>query len=58
MPKKQKKWTDAEIEFMWKDWGGDFHGPNIEHASMPKDNLMKLFRAILNRDLPKVVIDC
>lgn len=56
MAKRKPKWTDAEIEAMWRDWGGAFHGPNVEHGYMPKDNLIKLFRAILNADLPKVIL--
>lgn len=52
----RKKLTDAELEEMWRDWGGTFHGPNVEHGSMPKDNLMKLLRAVMNGDLPKIVL--
>lgn len=55
MPKKHK-FTDAEIRDMWRDWGGSFHGPNVEHAMMPEANWLKLMRAILNGDLPKVEI--
>lgn len=45
---KRHVFTDTEIREMWCAWGGSFHGPNVEHATMPETNFLKLMQAILS----------
>jgi hypothetical protein len=52
MPKAKRRFTDYEIREMWKSWGGSFHGPHVETATMPETNFFAMMRAILNKDLP------
>lgn len=36
--------SDFDIRRMWRAAGGDFHGPNIETATMPEANLFRWLR--------------
>jgi len=46
------EYTDAELRRMWRGAGGGFHGPNVEHGTMPEDLLLPFIRTLL-ADIPK-----
>ena len=39
--------TDEQLTFLWLTAGGEFHGPNIEYAYMPKTDLFSFLRHLL-----------
>lgn len=43
--KRGNELTDEELRMKWREWGGNFHGPNIETASMIEDRLFHFMRA-------------
>ncbi len=38
--------TDDELRKMWRAWGGNFHGPNVETGTMPEAKLLPFLRSI------------
>ena len=38
---------DAELRTVWRDAGGDFHGPKVETGTMPEEMLLPLLRELL-----------
>ena len=41
--------TDKELRSIWREAGGDFHGPIIEHGSIKEEDLFVFLRGILKR---------
>jgi len=41
--------TDEDIRKMWREAGGSFHGPNVEHATMPEALFLPYMRALYER---------
>lgn len=39
--------TDDEIRKIWRDAGGTFYGPNVEHGDMEEAKLLPFLRGIL-----------
>lgn len=42
--------SDDELREFWRDCGGKFYGPNVEHGTMPEAILLPLLREILETD--------
>lgn len=40
---------DAALRKMWRDAGGEFHGPTIETGTMPENKLLVFLRGLFNR---------
>lgn len=40
--------TDDELRKWWRARGGAFHGPNVEHGTMPEAQLLPLLRSLLD----------
>lgn len=38
--------TDDELRALWREAGGDFHGPNVETGTMPEAKLLPLLRRL------------
>lgn len=39
--------TDAELRHLWRCAGGRFHGPTVEHATMPEDIWLHLMHRMV-----------
>lgn len=44
--------TDDELRAMWREHGGDFHGPNVETGTMPEAQLLPFLRELMACDDP------
>jgi hypothetical protein len=47
--KAQRTWPDQRLRRMWIAAGGEFHGPRIEHGSMPESTLLPFLRRIITK---------
>lgn len=40
--------SDEVLRWLWREMGGSFHGPNVEHGIMPEAKLLPLLRQLLS----------
>ena len=41
--------TDEAIRKLWRDAGGSFYGPRVEHANIKESDFLPFMRALLSR---------
>ena len=39
--------SDDEVRRWWVQWGGRFHGPNVETGTMPEEKLLPMLRKLM-----------
>jgi hypothetical protein len=42
--------SDDALRQRWRDAGGGFHGPNVEHGDMPEAKLLPFLRSLVTRE--------
>jgi len=43
------EWSDSELRAIWCDVGGKFHGPKVEHGTMPESVLLPFLRGLFEK---------
>lgn len=51
-PSAPQKTEDWDLRDLWRNAGGSFHGPNVEHGSMPEEKLLPFLRSLVIRPEP------
>ena len=44
-------YSDDELRSLWRSAGGSFHGPNVEHGTMPEDKLLSFLRSVIDTSI-------